>query len=112
MKKKGVEMAVGTVIMIVLGLIVLVILIIVVRQQVTRGAAKIGEIGEEVTTTGGCFDLIQGMSCIKVLTGRCPKGMKAPSKGQDGWADCIEKTDKLRDRAQKGTYICCQKIET
>jgi len=44
MHKKALEMAMGTIVAIVLGLIVLIILIIFVQQQVTKSSGKLGEI--------------------------------------------------------------------
>ena len=99
--KRGAEMAINTVIMIILGLIVLVIIILVVRQQVTKGASKYTELGEQATATGGCSSFLEGRSCVK--GGSCPKGMKAPKEGLNGWADCEAKAQK-----EKTTYVCCQ----
>ena len=54
MNKKGAEFAVGTIVMLVLGLVVLVILILVVRQQITKGAEKYTDIREEATIKKEC----------------------------------------------------------
>ena len=103
--KKGAEFAIGTVIMIVLGLAVLIIMILVVRQQVTKGASKYTEIGEEVTTTGGCYSLLEGRSCVKGTS--CPPDMTGPVPG--AWADCKEKTERETKRTGKAvSYVCCQ----
>jgi len=98
-RKKGAEMAINTVIMIILGLIVLVILILVVRQQVTKGAAKYTELGDQATATGGCSSFLEGRSCVK---GTCPPDMK-PVAGT--WADCEAKKDKPK---QGDRYVCCK----
>ena len=103
MKKKGVELAVGTVIMIVLGLAVLVILILVVRQQVTKGAKSYTEIGEQVTMSGGCSNILEGRACVK---GSCPPDMDTVS---GTWADCNEKGQKS---SPPTSYTCCKKKET
>jgi hypothetical protein len=99
MNKKGAEMATNTIIMIILGLVVLVILILVIRQQVTKGASKYTEIGEDVTTTGGCYSLFEGRSCVKT-TGTCPPDMK---EEPGAWPDCQAKAQK-----QNARFVCCK----
>ena len=91
-------MAISTVVWIVLGLVVLIIIILVVREQITKGAAKYTEIGEQVTTTGGCSSFLEGRSCVK---GGCPPDMT--DLGKAGWGDCAEKGKE---------YTCCKKKET
>ncbi len=103
-RKKGAEMAINTVIMIILGLVVLVILILVIRQQVTKGASKYTEIGEDVTTTGGCYNLIEGRSCVK---GSCPPDMKEDTTGT--WQDCVDKGKRETEKTGKTvSYKCCK----
>lgn len=83
--KKGAEFAVGTVIMIVLGLVVLIILILVVRQQVTKGAEKYTDIGEQATQTNLCNNLVFGRACYEDA---CPENMRQASTPPGGWTDC------------------------
>jgi hypothetical protein len=94
MEKRGQGLPVSTIILIVLGLVVLVILILVVRQQVTRGASRYEEIGKEVEIRADkCYNIIEQRSCAK----SCPEGYR-PVSGT--WSDC------------KSGEVCCQKKET
>ncbi|MCX6709284.1 MAG: hypothetical protein NTW67_06600 [Candidatus Woesearchaeota archaeon] len=99
-RKKGAEMAINTIIMVILGLVVLVILILVIRQQVTKGASKYTEIGEDVTATGGCYSLFEGRSCVKG-TGCPPPPDMVTVPGT--WPDCQAKAEK-----QKTSFVCCK----
>lgn len=99
--KKGAEIAISTIVMIVLGLAVLVILILVVRQQVTKGAGQYGEISESIGGGAGCFNILEGRSCVK---GRnCPPDM-TPVTGT--WPDCVEKGKATKPQS---TFVCCKK---
>ncbi|VVB81066.1 Uncharacterised protein [uncultured archaeon] len=100
MNKKGAEFAINTVIMIVLGLIVLVILILVVRQQVTKGASQYTQIGEQATATGGCASFLEGRSCVKGTACPPPPDMlTVPGT----WPDCQAKAQK-----ENTPYTCCK----
>ena len=103
MDKRGAEMAISTVVWIVLGLVVLIIIILVVREQITKGAAKYTEIGEQVTTTGGCSSFLEGRSCVEK---GCPPDM---TRVRGTWADCVEKGKKTKPAS---SYVCCKKKET
>jgi len=93
MNKKGAEFAVGTVVMIVLGLAVLVILILVVRQQVTKGSQGYSDISDQATVNPTkCTSIIMDRRCV--ASGECT-GRKVPPP-QGGWTDCTQGT------------VCCQ----
>ena len=86
MDKKGGEMSIQAIIMIVLGLVVLVILIIVFRGQIGKGTLKYQNLSEEA------FQEAKGKVCEGFLLGRecmptsCSTGYrKALGKG---WTDC------------------------
>lgn len=97
--KKGLEMATGTIVAIVLGLIILVILIIVVQQQVTKGGKKIEKIGEEAEyAVDRCQSIIKGTFCAAT----CAAGYEEVTSPTGKWTDCSATKDKPR---------CCKKRE-
>ena len=104
MNKKALEMAMGTIVAVVLGLIVLVILIIFVQQQVAKGGQKIGTIEQEAEfAVDKCQSLIKGTFCSKeACTGEYENNPAPPG----GWADC-GKTKELEDKKN-----CCRKKTT
>lgn len=87
--KKGAEFAIGTVVMIVLGLAVLIILILVVRQQVTKGAQGYSDIGgqAELNPTK-CTNIILGRSCTTAQQCASAGGRYFSSSPQGAWQDC------------------------
>jgi len=87
--KKGAEFAIGTVVMIVLGLAVLIILILVVRQQVTKGAQGYSDIGgqAELNSTK-CTNIILGRSCSTSQQCATAQGRYYSSSPQGQWTDC------------------------
>jgi len=88
MKEKKGDIAIGTVISVVLGLVVLVIIILVVRQQVTKGASKYSEIGEQATIKQDtCTSFIMGRVCSN---NACDinKGYKEKFPPTGEWTDC------------------------
>ena len=91
MQKKGAEFAVGAVIMIVLGLIVLVILAVVVRQQVTKGASQYTQFGDQATqqSPDRCSSLIQGRYCT---VSSCKPTERDVSS--NAWGDCKQSEQK------------------
>jgi len=96
MNKKALEMAMGTIVAIVLGLIVLIILIIFVQQQVSKSSTKLGEIEKEADYAADkCQSIIKGTFC----TDECKEseGYKPRNSPTGKWKDC----DK----------ICCGKGE-
>ena len=99
MMKKGMEMAMGTIVAIVLGLIILVILIIFAQQQVSKGSTKLGEIGKESEYAADkCQSIIKGTFCSdKCDESAGYKDMKSPT---GTWVDC---------KAPK--TLCCGKGE-
>lgn len=92
--KKGAEFAIGTVVMIVLGLAVLIILILVVRQQVTKGAQGYTDISKQAELNSTrCVNPILGRSCT--TANECKdKGREVPAP-LGGWDDCSQ-------------GVCCQ----
>jgi len=103
MHKKGLEMAMCTIVALVLGLIVLIILIIFVQQQVTKSGTKLGEIEKESDYAADkCQSIIKGTFC----TDKCDEtaGYKERKSPTNAWTDCGQ--GKLQG---KGT--CCGKGE-
>lgn len=95
--KKGAEFAIGTVVMIVLGLAVLIILILVVRQQVTKGAQGYSDIGGQAKIDGdNCKNIILGRSCVPSANCDTSKGMRQVYSTSGQWADC------------KSPNVCCE----
>ncbi|RJQ18718.1 hypothetical protein C4580_06500 [Candidatus Woesearchaeota archaeon] len=101
MQKRGAEFAVGTVIAIVLGLIVLVIVALVIRQQVTKGSSQYTELGEQAGSLGGCSNLLLGRGCFE---NQCPPD-KVPEIQPDQWADCMRKS------VGGKRFVCCKPRE-
>ncbi len=101
MMKKGMEMAMGTIVAIVLGLIILVILIIFAQQQVSKGSKNLGEIGKESEYAADkCQSIIKGTFCAA----SCGEGYESfNSPSGTGWADC----GKAKGLESKGS--CCRK---
>lgn len=91
MNKKAMEMATGTIVAIVLGLIILVILIIFAQQQVTKGGQKFEQLGEEgEIRPDKCQSLIKGTFCSNTCdTTKYTTQARSPT-GQP-WTDCVEK---------------------
>ncbi len=86
--KKGAEFAIGTVVMVVLGLAVLIILILVVRQQVTKGAQGYTGIANQTDLNPTkCANLILGRSCATVDQCAKANGREVFST-QGKWQDC------------------------
>ncbi len=99
MRKRGLEMATGTIIAIVLGLIILVILIIFAQQQVAKGGQKFEEIGKEAEYAADkCQSIIKGTFCAA----SCGEGYESFSSPAGKWADCGQ--GKLA-----GKPTCCRK---
>jgi len=83
--KKGLEMATGTVVAIILGLVILVILIVFVQQQVKKTSAQYGKIGEEADISEDkCSSIIQRSFCSD-QTCDTSKGYKEKT---GMWKDC------------------------
>ncbi len=104
MHKKGLEMAMGTIVAIVLGLIVLIILIVFVQQQVSKSSSKLGEIEKEADYAADkCQSIIKGTFC----TSECKEseGYKTRTSPTGTWSDC----GKAKGLESKG--ICCGKGE-
>ncbi|MBI4146515.1 hypothetical protein HY489_04210 [Candidatus Woesearchaeota archaeon] len=105
MHKRGAEFAVGTVIMIVLGLIVLVILSVVVRNYVTKGTKQYSEIGEQAQAGADvCQSILSGRSCASSCSGDYEN---APNPPGGVWSDCGKAGTKLAEKR-----VCCQKRES
>ncbi len=98
MNKKALEMATGTIIAIVLGLIVLVILVIFIQSKVTESGKKIGTLESEADyAPDKCQSMIKGTFCA----GSCDidkytQLQKAPT-GKE-WTDCAK---------MQGKSYCC-----
>ncbi len=96
-QKKGMEMTVGVIISIVLGLIVLVILIILIQQQVTKGGERYTEFGKEAEfAPDRCQSIIHGRFCSEPT--KCTGQYIEKASPTGTWTDC--KTPKS---------ICCGK---
>lgn len=94
MNKHAMEMATGTIVSIVLGLIILVILIIFAQQQVTKGGQKFEGIQSEADyAPDKCGSIIKGTFCAD----RCAQGYKPISSPTGKWKDCTS------------PKVCCQK---
>ena len=90
--KKGMDMTIGVIISIVLGLIVLVILIVMIQQQVAKGSARYDEFGKEAEyAPDRCQSIIYGRFCTQAS--KCT-GQFEP---KPAWTDCKSQT------------ICCGK---
>jgi len=84
--KKGLEMATGTVVAIILGLVILIILIVFVQQQVKTTSEKYGKIGEEADISADkCASILQGSFCSDQA---CDTSKRYKEKiGM--WKDCL-----------------------
>ena len=107
MNKRGMEMTMGIVISMILGLIILVILIIFVQQQFAKTGKRYGEFEKEAEISPEkCQSIILGRYCV--LAGKCVdttgKSMKIDlPPGTTQWADCGNQKDpKLKDKPE-----CC-----
>lgn len=102
--KKGLEMATGTIVTIVLGLVILVILIIFVQQQVKRSSEKYEQFGQEAEiSVGKCQSIVLGRFCAASCTSTDPKAKyEAVPIPPGGWTDC----GKVKGLEGKGT--CCK----
>ena len=103
--KRGLEMAMGTIVAIVLGLIILIILIIFAQRQVTKGGEKLGEIGKEAEYAADkCQSIIKGTFCAAAGK-RDPKKYDEKSSSPAGpWIDC--------GKTLKDKPVCCVPKET
>ncbi len=100
MNKRALEMATGTIIAIVLGLIVLFILVIFIQQQVTKSSQKLGTIeGEAEFAPDKCQSIIRGTFCAK----ECGKEYESFPSPTGTWKDCAKTEDKKN---------CCRKKST
>ena len=100
MNKKGLEMATGTIIAIVLGLIILVILIIFAQQQVTKSQKKLDTFGDQADISADrCQSIISGRFCSSACTGNYTE---APNPPAGTWSDCGVGTLASKSR-------CCEK---
>jgi len=85
--KKGLEMATGTIIAVVLGLIILVILIVFVQQQVTKGGKKFETLGAETNISADkCQSIIKGTFCAANCDSAAGYEEKKSPTGT--WSDC------------------------
>lgn len=106
MHKRGLEMAMGTIVAMVLGLVILIILIIFAQQQVSKSSQKLGEIGKESEYAADrCQSIIKQTSCTdKCLETAGYKEIKSPT---GKWTDCGNpQNEKLKNKP-----ICCGKGE-
>ena len=95
--KKG-DLAIGPVIAIILGLVVLIILIMVVRQQVTKGAERYDAIGGEAELAADkCASIIFGRACSSNCDPNKKQKQVYSPAGQ--WKDC-----------SKVGKVCCESI--
>lgn len=94
MNKKGMEMATGTIIAIVLGLIVLVILVIFIQSKVSESGKKIGILeGEADYAPDKCQSMIKGTFCSKTCDKEKYETKQASPTGK-AWTDCAKMDDK------------------
>ncbi len=92
MNKKAMEMAISTIITIVLGLIILIILIIFIQQQVSKGGKKLDVIGGEADVAPNkCASLVMGRYCVAKGQCQVENRDKAIPPPAGGWADCPDK---------------------
>lgn len=79
MNKKGVEMATGTIVMVLIGLIVLAIIVVIFRQQATKGSEGYQEYRQQtgVGSLSNCNNIILGRKCVDA--GSCPEGSRRAS---------------------------------
>ena len=87
MDKKGVELSIQAVIVLVLGLIVLVILIVVVRSQIMKGTERYTTIGKEAEKefTDQCAGIFRQRTCEAACTTGFKEVLPVP---KNGWTDC------------------------
>lgn len=85
--KKGAEFAIGTIVMMVLGLVVLVILILVFRQQITKSSQGYTDLGQQALSGENCKT--QTQSCMTLNECGDKKGRQITSVF-GGWKDCKE----------------------
>lgn len=87
-EKRAMEMATGTIVMIVLGLVILIILIIFVQQQVTRSGKQYGQFGEEANmSVEKCASLIKGQFCSNTCDAAKYERATSSPAGKP-WSDC------------------------
>ena len=102
MNKRALEMATGTIIAIVLGLIILVILIIFAQQQVAKGGKKLDVIGKKAEYSADrCQSIVLGRFCA----GSCASPgneYEQVNPPPGGWTDCAKLS---------GKSACCKKKE-
>ena len=98
MNKKGLEMATGTIIAIVLGLIVLIILVIFIQSKVSESGKKIGTLESEADyAPDKCQSLIKGTFCAS----QCDPNKyatEATAPTGKAWTDCEK---------MQGKPVCC-----
>jgi hypothetical protein len=96
-QKRAMELATGTIVMIVLGLVILVILIIFVQQQVKKSSEKYGKLGEEAEIGGDkCQSIVLGQFCAD----RCIGEYESFPSPTGKWSDCAK---------LQGKPLCCRK---
>lgn len=93
-------MAMGTIVALVLGLIILIILIIFAQQQVGKSSEKLGEISKESEyAPDKCQSIIKGTFCTDACDEKA--GYKPRLSPTGTWTDC----------EKAGKSICCGKGE-
>ena len=97
--KKGLEMATGTIIAIVLGIIILVIMIIFAQQQVTKSSKKLDTFGDQAEIS---YDKCQSILTGRICAASCTNGYQQVPPPPGRWSDC-GKT--IKDKSN-----CCEKI--
>lgn len=86
--KKGVELATNTMVLIIISLIVLAIIVLVLRQQITKGAEKYTAIGKEAEiNTTKCSNIILGRACSDTACDTS-KGFTEEYSPTGKWDDC------------------------
>jgi len=89
--KKALEMATGTIVTIVLGLVILVILIIFVQQQVKKSEKGYGQFGEEANISADkCQSLVMGRFCSNTCDAAKYDPVTNSPTGKP-WGDCVQK---------------------
>lgn len=86
MNKKGVEIGVNLMVILLFSLIVVGIAIVMVRQQITKGGERVGALGEEAELQQNkCTSFVLQQQCADKTT--CPEGFETVPPPPGGWID-------------------------
>ena len=103
MDKKGVELSINAIVVIVLALFVLVVLFFVLQRGIIGGTQKYFNLSEsaekEIRAENVCAKIFSGRMCYP---SSCPDSYVEIS---GDWADCRKESNS----AESGSVVCCEK---